>query len=90
MSNHPDFQGRAPSAWAHRESTSAPAALDSDEERLLRSYTNGPRIWDAASVFEVVVRLAEKGMVVPHGDRGAYEITDAGRAALAGPVALHR
>lgn len=58
------------------------AGLTRDEERLLRTYVDGPRIWDAATVFEVVVRLAEKEMLVSAGDGGAYAITSAGRRAL--------
>ncbi len=58
-------------------------ALDADEARLLRSYVDGPRIWDAASVFEMVTQLAEKGVIAPSGTSGAFAITDLGRQALA-------
>jgi DNA-binding PadR family transcriptional regulator len=57
--------------------------LDKDEAQLLRTYANGPRIWDAASVFRVVVRLADKGLVAPADDHGVYALTDAGRNELA-------
>ncbi len=57
-------------------------ALDQEEARLLRTYADGPRIWDAASVFDVVLRLAEKGMLAPSGPSGAYALTDEGRQAL--------
>lgn len=57
--------------------------LDREEARLLRTYENGPRIWDAASVFEIVVRLEGKGMIAPDGAGGAYALTDAGRQRLA-------
>jgi hypothetical protein len=58
--------------------------LDEDEMRLLGTYADGrPRIWDAASLFTVVVRLEEKGLLTPaDGHPGAYVITAAGRASL--------
>lgn len=59
------------------------ADLTTEELSLLRSYADGPRIWDAASVFEVVLRLAAKGLVEPaDGDGGRYALTDAGRDVL--------
>jgi hypothetical protein len=62
-----------------------PVELDLDEARLLRTYADGPRIWDAAPVFEVVLRLEDKGMLAPSGLSGAYALTDAGRRALPAP-----
>lgn len=57
-------------------------ALPPDEARLLRTYADGPRIWDAAAVFEVVMRLSDKGLIAPSGLSGAYALTAAGRQAL--------
>lgn len=54
--------------------------LDRDERQLLLTYLEGPRIWDAASVYPVVLRLEAKGMIAPVPDRPAYAITAAGRA----------
>jgi hypothetical protein len=59
-----------------------PEPLDEEELRLLRTYADGPRIWDAASVFAIVCRLDGKGLLVPSGENGAYALTDKGRAAL--------
>jgi hypothetical protein len=56
-----------------------------NELDLLRSYENGPRIWDATEVLPRVWALADKGLVEPCGDSFvAYQLTDAGRAVLAG------
>jgi hypothetical protein len=66
---------------AEPPSPSAPS-LDAEEARLLRSYADGPRVWDAAAVFEIVMRLADKGMIARSGLGGAYALTDAGRRAL--------
>jgi hypothetical protein len=60
-----------------------PVELDLEEARLLRTYVDGPRIWDAAPVFEVVLRLEDKGMLAPSSLSGAYALTDAGRRAFA-------
>lgn len=52
---------------------------------LLRSYADGPRIWDAASLQRTVGALADKGLIepVPDPERpGAYRLTGAGRQAL--------
>jgi hypothetical protein len=68
-----------------KHETIAHTELDREETRLLRTYTDGPRIWDAASVFEVVMRLVDKGMLAPSGPNGAYALTDAGRQALPAP-----
>lgn len=56
--------------------------LDKDEAELLASYENGPRIWDAAAVFERVLRLETKGLV-RHVEGGLYALTDNGRQVLA-------
>lgn len=61
-----------------------PQPLDEEELRLLRTYANGPRIWDAASVFAVVCRLDAKGYLEPSGEHGAYALTGKGRAVLQG------
>lgn len=52
-------------------------------ESLLASYRDGPRIWDAASLQDEVLGLAEEGLIERVPDRpGAYRLTDAGRQAL--------
>jgi hypothetical protein len=55
--------------------------LDEDEARLLTTYADGPRIWDAATVFRVVMRLEDKGLIAP-ADHGTYALTEAGRRVL--------
>ena len=57
-------------------------ALDADEARLLHTFADGPRIWDAASVFNVVLRLESKGLVTPVGEGSAYALTANGRTML--------
>jgi hypothetical protein len=57
--------------------------LTKDALRLLRTYEQGPRIWDAAAILPVVWVLAGKGLIKPAGDSGAYEITESGRRVLA-------
>lgn len=52
---------------------------------LLRTYLDGPRIWDAADLFAEVCRLAARGLIEPHPDPehpGVYQLTAKGRAAL--------
>ena len=50
---------------------------------LLRSYENGPRIWDAAIFQPDVHDLLERKLIEPCPDLpGAYQITQAGRDAL--------
>jgi hypothetical protein len=69
----------------------ARAQLTVSELRLLRTYLDGPRIWDAADLFAEVCRLAGRGLLEPaltdigNGpeDRGAYQLTEAGRRVLA-------
>lgn len=53
-----------------------------DEARLLRSYADGPRIWDAASLLPVVHNLAGQGLIEPANERGAYQLTERGRQVL--------
>lgn len=56
-----------------------------DELDLLRSYEKGPRIWDATAILPAVCALADKGLIEPvTGTNGAYQLTEAGRAALRG------
>jgi hypothetical protein len=53
------------------------------ELELLRSYANGPRIWDAASIVPQVWALAAKGLIEPVDANGrTYRLTEAGRKAL--------
>lgn len=56
--------------------------LTNDERELLASYRNGPRIWDAASIYPTVTSLAQRGLIQPSGG-AAYELTNAGQAVLA-------
>lgn len=49
---------------------------------LLRSYENGPRIWDASAVYPKVVELADAGLVEPVDGGPAWKITQAGLDAL--------
>lgn len=59
------------------------AQLDADELRVLRTYANGPRIWDAASLFGIVTGLDARGLIAPAGPQSnAFVITPAGRATL--------
>jgi hypothetical protein len=61
-----------------------------DDERLLASYAEGPRIWDAAALAPAVYRLADQGLIEPGPpaddggppSRGAYRLTARGRQAL--------
>lgn len=53
------------------------------ELELLRSYENGPRIWDAAALLPVVTSLWGQGLIEPRpGSGGAYRLTEAGAARL--------
>lgn len=55
-----------------------------NNDDLLRSYENGPRIWDATAVLPDVYALADKGLIEPTGsNNGAYRLTEAGRTELA-------
>jgi hypothetical protein len=61
--------------------------ITSEELGLLRSYADGPVIWDVwdtASIMPVVYRLHDLGLVerVPSG-HGAYSLTPAGSQVLA-------
>ncbi len=56
--------------------------LDGEERRLLATYADGPRIWDAAALYPTVVSLQEKGVIVPVPGSSASAITAAGRRAI--------
>lgn len=58
--------------------------MNKEEASLLRSYANGPRIWDASAILPGVWALAGKGLIEPVGDEraGVYQLTEAGREAL--------
>jgi hypothetical protein len=58
--------------------------VNKGEQELLRSYENGPRIWDAVSVLLRVYALEDKGLVEPAGTSGAYQLTEAGGKILRG------
>jgi hypothetical protein len=51
---------------------------------LLRSYKNGPRIWDAEALVPLVVSLKEQGLIEPLTayPGNAFQLTKAGRKAL--------
>jgi hypothetical protein len=50
---------------------------------LLRSYGNGPKIWDATAMLPDVYALEAKGLVEQVGHEGfLYQLTGAGRTAL--------
>jgi hypothetical protein len=58
--------------------------LSEQELDMLRSYADGPRIWDAAVLVPVVFALADRGLTEPvHGRSGVYQLTDRGREVLA-------
>jgi hypothetical protein len=59
--------------------------VDADELRLLATYADGPRIWDAASVYRLVLQLDAKGLIAP-ADGGTHALTAAGRRALGLPT----
>jgi hypothetical protein len=58
------------------------------ELRLLHSYEEGPRIWDAASLQPQVISLSEQGLIQPYGNGPAYQITEKGKQVI-GAKALH-
>jgi hypothetical protein len=49
---------------------------------LLRSYENGPRIWDAAAIHPKVMELSDAGLIEPVTGNSAWKITQAGLDAL--------
>jgi len=65
--------------------------ITEDELRLLRSYADGPRTWDAAELMPAVLRLQDLGLTEPAPpaddgsppSRGACQLTDKGRQVLA-------
>jgi DNA-binding PadR family transcriptional regulator len=58
--------------------------MDENELRLLGSYADGPKIWDAAILVPTVFSLADQGLIEPHQDRsGVYQLTERGRQVLA-------
>lgn len=74
--------------WTAGERIADPAPvaepeLDEDAATLLATYANGPRIWDAAVIFPIVVRLDSLGLITPASPGGsAYRLTTAGHRAL--------
>ena len=61
-------------------------AATEDELRFLRSYEDGPAIWDASVLQAKVHSLAQQKLIepVPDPERpGVYQITALGREALA-------
>lgn len=67
-----------------------PAPLDNDDLAFLRSYADGPRIWDASALAPRVFGLAARGLIepAPEYDDGTpasafrYRLTEAGRQLL--------
>jgi len=65
--------------------------MNPDDTDLLRSYANGPRIWDATAILPAVYRLAGQGLIepAPPAENGSarstycYQLTDAGSQVLA-------
>jgi hypothetical protein len=63
--------------------------MTKDELELLRSYENGPRIWDATAVLPDVYALEAQGLVEQVGNEGfLYQLTEAGRAVLAARLTI--
>lgn len=57
--------------------------MTKDELDLLRSYENGPRIWDASAILPKVYKLAERKLIEPVSQSGyAYQLTELGRQEL--------
>jgi hypothetical protein len=64
--------------------------LNPEDMDLLRSYANGPRIWDATAIVPAVFRLHGQGLIepAPPAEDGSarstycYQLTDAGRQVL--------
>lgn len=57
--------------------------LTDAELSMLRSYTDGPCIWDAASLRPTVLRLEELGLIKPvPPEMKAHELTRLGRYTL--------
>jgi len=65
------------------------ANLPKNELDFLRSYENGPRVWDATALLPGVHALQAKGLIEPVNAGGyLYQLTETGRRALTeqGPV----
>jgi hypothetical protein len=68
-----------------------PPEITENELNLLRSYANGPWIWDAAALIPEVCKLQDLGLIEPAPpaddgsppSRGACQLTDKGRQVLA-------
>ena len=56
--------------------------LTKNQRELLASFRDGPKIWDAATLFKIVCELESAGYVKFVDDGPKAEITDAGRCAL--------
>lgn len=56
--------------------------MTKNELDLLRSYANGPKIWDAASIVPTVYALEDLGLIELASENGTYRLTEAGRTAL--------
>jgi hypothetical protein len=56
--------------------------LTAGQLRLLQSYADGPRIWDAASVMNTVYELRDLRLITPSPDMRTDELTELGRQTL--------
>lgn len=57
--------------------------LSTDEIRLLKTYQKGPRIWDAVTIFPIVLKLEMKGLItLEAGSNNAYILTAKGEELL--------
>lgn len=67
---------------ARQAAALALAAESQKDRKLLATFANGPRIWDAADLFATVCRLESAGFVQFVGNGPLAKITETGRAAL--------
>lgn len=68
-----------------RETAPGHEDLPEAELRLLRSYADGLRIWDAAALVPAVCSLQDQGLIEPDPDPGrqpACRLTEKGRQVL--------
>lgn len=56
--------------------------INASQRKILASFLDGPRVWDAAPLFRIVCDLSDLGLVKFVEDGPLAEITDKGRKAL--------
>jgi hypothetical protein len=67
----------------HTEECKIEALREQQEQRMLRSYEGGPRVWDAASLQPAVISLESQGLIERvRGNTNTYQLTEKGRQAL--------